>query len=201
MTTTPALVFPIEDLVTCSKPGMTCSQWLYHFPCQPDHHMVLPHIAGAIMAVGVGFHRNFLVIDMKLTLVLPMFGNPVDRRMLRLYWGWVYHKVDMRSYPHIDRYYAEKQRHIAYGGSNNEQSISRAFALYLDSYCRDHIEKIALADEIDAPLRNRPDDTVRDSPPHDLRPAGRDISVRMASALFPYSTATRGPSKTMLSRR
>ena len=69
----------------------------------------------------------------------------------------------MPSYPHIDRYYAEKQRLIDYGGSDNEQSIRRAFALCLDSYCRDHRDKLALVEELDAPLRNRPDGTVRDS--------------------------------------
>ena len=69
----------------------------------------------------------------------------------------------MPSYPHIDRYYEEKQRFIDYGGSDNEQNIRRAFALCLDSYCRDHREKLALVDELEAPLRNRPDGTVRDS--------------------------------------
>ena len=69
----------------------------------------------------------------------------------------------MPSYPHIDRYYEEKQRLIDFGGSDNEQNIRRAFALCLDSYCRDHREKLALVDELDAPLRNRPDGTVRDS--------------------------------------
>ena len=69
----------------------------------------------------------------------------------------------MPSYPHIERYYAEKQRLIDYGGSDNEQSIRRAFALCLDSYCREHSERLALVDELDAPLRNRPDGTVRDS--------------------------------------
>ena len=69
----------------------------------------------------------------------------------------------MLSYSHIDRYYAEKQRLIDYGGSDNEQNIRRAFALCLDAYCRDHRDKLALVDELDAPLRNRPDGTVRDS--------------------------------------
>ena len=69
----------------------------------------------------------------------------------------------MPSYPHIDRYYADKRRLIDYGGSDNEQSIRRAFAVCLDSYCREHREKLALVDELDAPLRNRPDGTVRDS--------------------------------------
>ena len=43
----------------------------------------------------------------------------------------------MPSYPHIDRYYEEKQRFIEFGGSDNEQNIRRAFALCLDSYCRE----------------------------------------------------------------
>ena len=69
----------------------------------------------------------------------------------------------MPSYPHIERYYEEKQRLIDYGGSDNEQNIRRAFAVCLDSYCREHRERLALVDELDAPLRNRPDGTVRDS--------------------------------------
>ena len=69
----------------------------------------------------------------------------------------------MPTYPHIERYYEEKQRLIDFGGSDNEQNIRRAFALCLDSYCREHREKLALVDELDAPLRNRPDGTVRDS--------------------------------------
>jgi len=69
----------------------------------------------------------------------------------------------MSSYPHIDRYYAEKQRLIDFGGSDNEQSIRRAFALCLDSYCREHRERLALVDELDTPLRSRPDGTVTDS--------------------------------------
>ena len=77
--------------------------------------------------------------------------------------GWVYHRAVMPSYSHIDRYYAEKQRLIDSGGSDNEQNIRRAFALCLDSYCREHRENLALVDELDAPLRNRPNGTVRDS--------------------------------------
>ena len=67
------------------------------------------------------------------------------------------------SYAHIERYRADKQRFIDFGGSDNEQSIRRAFAVCLDSYCREHREKLALIDELDAPLRNRPDGTVKDS--------------------------------------
>ena len=61
------------------------------------------------------------------------------------------------TYPHIERYHADKQRLIDYGGSDNEQSIRRAFAVCLDSYCREHRERFTLVDELDAPLRNRPD--------------------------------------------
>ncbi len=73
----------------------------------------------------------------------------------------------MPSYPHIERYHADLQRLIEFGGSDNEQSMRRAFAVCLDSYCRDHREKLALVDELDAGggsgSRNRPDGTVKDS--------------------------------------
>ncbi len=76
----------------------------------------------------------------------------------------------MPSYPHIETYRADLQRLIDFGGSDNEQSIRRAFAVCLDSYCRDHREKLALVDELDARSgsratgsRNRPDGTVKDS--------------------------------------
>ena len=69
----------------------------------------------------------------------------------------------MPSYPHIDRYHADLRRFVEFGGSDNEQSIRRAFAVCLDSYCRDHREKLALVDELDAGARNRPDGTVKDS--------------------------------------
>lgn len=35
----------------------------------------------------------------------------------------------MPSYPHIERYYADKQGLIEFGGSDNEQTIRRAFAI------------------------------------------------------------------------
>ena len=69
----------------------------------------------------------------------------------------------MPSYPHIERYHADLERFVEFGGSDNEQSIRRAFAVCLDSYCRDHREKLALVDELDAGPRNRPDGTVKDS--------------------------------------
>ena len=76
----------------------------------------------------------------------------------------------MPAYPHIERYREDLQRFLDFGGSDNEQSIRRAFAVCLDSYCRDHREKLALVDELDAGpgsrpagTRNRPDGTVKDS--------------------------------------
>ena len=69
----------------------------------------------------------------------------------------------MPRYPHITRYRDDLQRTIEFGGSDNEQSIRRAFANCLDAYCRDHKEGLALVDELDADARNRPDGTVKDS--------------------------------------
>ena len=69
----------------------------------------------------------------------------------------------MPTYPHIERYHADKQRFIDFGGSDSELSIRRAFANCLDSYCRDHKEKLALVDELGASLGNRPDGTVKDT--------------------------------------
>lgn len=39
----------------------------------------------------------------------------------------------MPSYPHIERYHADLRRFVEFGGSDNEQSIRRAFAVCLDS--------------------------------------------------------------------
>ena len=69
----------------------------------------------------------------------------------------------MVAYAHIERYRADLERFIEFGGSDNEQSIRRAFAVCLDSYCRDHREKLALVDELSASPSNRPDGTVKDS--------------------------------------
>ena len=69
----------------------------------------------------------------------------------------------MSDYPHIERYYEDKQRLIEFGGSDNEQSIRRAFANCLDAYCRGHRERLQLVDELEAALRNRPDGTVKDT--------------------------------------
>ena len=67
------------------------------------------------------------------------------------------------SFPHIERYYEDLQRLQDYGGSDNEQSIRRAFENCLDSYCRSHREKLALVAELDAGPGIRPDGTVKDS--------------------------------------
>ena len=69
----------------------------------------------------------------------------------------------MPSYPHIERYHADRQRLIDFGGSDSEMNVRRAFAVCLDSYCREHREKLALIEELGASLGNRPDGTVKDS--------------------------------------
>ncbi len=69
--------------------------------------------------------------------------------------------LDMVTYPLIEKYYADKQRLIEFGGSDSESNIRRAFANCLDAYCRD--KKLALIDELDDSRGNRPDGTVKDS--------------------------------------
>ena len=69
----------------------------------------------------------------------------------------------MATYPHIERYRAELQELIEYGGSVNESSIRRAFAGCLESYCRDHRENLKLVDELSYRSRVYPDGTVKDS--------------------------------------
>ena len=69
----------------------------------------------------------------------------------------------MPTYPHIDHYREELQRLLDFGGSDNESSIRRAFAVCLDSYCRGHKERLALVDELAYKGRVYPDGTVKDS--------------------------------------
>ena len=69
----------------------------------------------------------------------------------------------MPSYPHIETYYAHKQRLIAYGGSDNEQSIRAAFQNCLAAYCRSHRENLELVPELRASGGVIPDGTVKDS--------------------------------------
>ena len=66
----------------------------------------------------------------------------------------------MPAYPHIERYRSELRRLTEFGGSANESSIRRAFALCLDAYCRD--ERLALVDELSYKGGARPDGTVKD---------------------------------------
>ena len=69
----------------------------------------------------------------------------------------------MPSYPHIERYYEDKQRLLHYGGSSNEQNIRAAFQNCLASYCRAHRENFELVPELPAPGNVIPDGTVVDS--------------------------------------
>ncbi len=69
----------------------------------------------------------------------------------------------MPTYPHIERYYEDKQRLIDYGGSDNEQNIRRAFENCLDAYCRDGGRNFSLIAERPTRSGARPDGTVVDS--------------------------------------
>ena len=69
----------------------------------------------------------------------------------------------MAGYPHIERYRAELERIIAFGGSDNELTIKPAFRNCLSAYCREHREKLALVDELAARGGIVPDGTVKDS--------------------------------------
>ena len=68
----------------------------------------------------------------------------------------------MATYPKIKQYREELERLVEYGGSDNESSIRRAFAVCLDSYCTDHREKLALVDELGYRGGVYPDGTVKD---------------------------------------
>ena len=69
----------------------------------------------------------------------------------------------MAGYPHIERYRADLERIIAFGGSDNELTIKPAFRNCLSAYCREHREKLALVDELAARGGIVPDGTVNDS--------------------------------------
>ena len=68
----------------------------------------------------------------------------------------------MPGYPHIERYYQDKQRLIDYGGSSNEQSIRAAFQNCLATYCRAHREDLELVPELRTRKGVVPDGTVND---------------------------------------
>ena len=68
----------------------------------------------------------------------------------------------MPTYPHIDRYRADLERLVQFGGSDRELNIRPAFQNCLAAYCADHRERLALVPE----LRTGdlvPDGTVKDS--------------------------------------
>ncbi len=69
----------------------------------------------------------------------------------------------MADYSHIERYRADLQELIEFGGSDNEQSIRAAFQYCLRAYCRDHREQLALVPELRAPGNVVPDGTVMDA--------------------------------------
>ena len=69
----------------------------------------------------------------------------------------------MPTYPHIERYQAELNRLLEYGGSDSELNIRPAFQGCLDAYCREHREKLALVPELRAFSGVVPDGTVKDT--------------------------------------
>ena len=69
----------------------------------------------------------------------------------------------MPSYSHIDQYRARLRDLIDFGGSDNEENIRPAFQNCLDSYCRDHRERLVLVPELRTSPSNKPDGTVKDS--------------------------------------
>ena len=69
----------------------------------------------------------------------------------------------MPTYPHIEEYRTKLQELIEFGGSDNEENIRPAFQNCLDSYCRDHRERLVLIPELKTSPSNKPDGTVRDS--------------------------------------
>ena len=68
----------------------------------------------------------------------------------------------MPAYPHIERYYEDKQRLIDYGGSDSELNIRPAFQNCLAAYCAGHRERLTLVPELRAP-GGVPDGTVKDA--------------------------------------
>ena len=69
----------------------------------------------------------------------------------------------MPTYPHIEEYRTKLQELIEFGGSDNEENIRPAFQNCLDSYCRDHRERLVLIPELKTSPSNKPDGTVKDS--------------------------------------
>ena len=69
----------------------------------------------------------------------------------------------MAGYPHIERYRADLDELIAFGGSDNELNIRPAFQNCLSAYCHDHRERLGLVPELATARGVIPDGTVNDS--------------------------------------
>ena len=74
-----------------------------------------------------------------------------------------YNYPSMPTYPHIEAYYVRRQELMEFGGSANELNIRPAFQNCLDTYCREHKEKLVLIPELKAPGNVVPDGTVKDT--------------------------------------
>ena len=69
----------------------------------------------------------------------------------------------MATYPNIERYRAELDELIAFGGSDNELNIRPAFQNCLSAYCQEHRERLGLVPELPTSHGVIPDGTVNDS--------------------------------------
>ena len=72
----------------------------------------------------------------------------------------------MPTYPHIQRYRADLERLVEFGGSDRELNIRPAFQNCLAAYCADHRERLMLVPELrvgNASTSVIPDGTVKDS--------------------------------------
>ena len=72
----------------------------------------------------------------------------------------------MPSYPHIERYRADLEQLVHFGGSDSELNIRPAFQNCLAAYCADHRERLMLVPELrvgNASTSIIPDGTVKDS--------------------------------------
>ncbi len=72
----------------------------------------------------------------------------------------------MPTYPHIQRYRADLEQLVRFGGSDSELNIRPAFQNCLAAYCADHRERLMLVPELrvgNASASIIPDGTVKDS--------------------------------------
>ncbi len=72
----------------------------------------------------------------------------------------------MPTYPHIQRYRADLEQLVQFGGSDSELNIRPAFQNCLAAYCADHRERLMLVPELrvgNASASIIPDGTVKDS--------------------------------------